>query len=838
MYDSKDAMLTNSIFCDFLLENGLNIYKGNSTRDIICVQFDYGSRAYDDELKHIEKLKKLIQDNESFSNSTKSEKLNRLNFLESEVIKNADKYHKVSKQDIRHEFYKNGVNIKYPKYDRNRKIKDYEIIHYNMLYRTPGKAKKGSCMFIRDSLYEKAKHFLWMGLSLPKENAPIVEIGAYSSLITSTIVDRVKIEPENILILKDVDSFFNTDVISIETDEQKHCHAIPRENYKVKNTLFDGQSLIDESIFPTNANGYVLLRHHFCKTAAFCTKIQKFFKEYFGDKYETATLIDMFGNKHFAKDVKLITTESAVKWIKFNVSYEYWCGWVHKNDCMFGIVKTAHESKLGDVQRMSYQMVNALSSEIMPEVLKESRDYIYKLKSDLPTFLDYLKKNSTFSNDFEVLNALIEQDPAFENCDYFRDRRRKIINTYVNNLKHGRSIQNADNLVVVGSPYAMLLHSVGEDWNNDPTFEHEDGTIQCWTSRFDNGEYLAEFRSPFNSRNNLGYMHNHYHEYFDKYFKFGDLILAVNMIETDAQDRNNGSDQDSDSFYVTNQQEIVSHAKYCYENYKTIVNNIPMEKNHYNSSIESFSTIDNKISASQTDIGESSNLAQICLTYTYNYEDKIFNDYVCVLSVLAQAAVDSSKRTFDVNIQNEIKRIKKESNVKENKYPAFWTIIHPEFNRKMINRKLNCPMNDIYYLRLEKYVPKSDIIPISKFFVNYKYDGVYKIGRKVEDFIEKYSIDLYNFNTQDNTDDIDYLMLKDEFEELIEDIRQLSLGKKYIPLMSWLINRAFRIGDGIKKNYGITESNLNYNRSLLLKTLYSVNKECLLQCFSGNLIQH
>ena len=37
--------------------------------------------------------------------------------------------------------------------------------------------------------------------------------------------------------------------------------------------------------------------------------------------------------------------------------------------------------------------------------------------------------------------------------------------------------------------------------------------------KFEDGEYLAEFRSPFNSRNNLGYIHNIYHEYFDKYFK-------------------------------------------------------------------------------------------------------------------------------------------------------------------------------------------------------------------------------------------------------------------------------------------------------------------------------
>ena len=86
----------------------------------------------------------------------------------------------------------------------------------------------------------------------------------------------------------------------------------------------------------------------------------------------------------------------------------------------------------------------------------------------------------------------------------------------------------------------MLLAAVGEDPERDPTFKHEDGCIQCYTNRFNYGEYLAEFRNPFNSRNNLGYLHNHYHRYFDRYFNFGRQIIAVNMIHTDFQDRNNG----------------------------------------------------------------------------------------------------------------------------------------------------------------------------------------------------------------------------------------------------------------------------------------------------------
>jgi hypothetical protein len=120
-----------------------------------------------------------------------------------------------------------------------------------------------------------------------------------------------------------------------------------------------------------------------------------------------------------------------------------------------------------------------------------------------------------------------------------------------------------------------------------------------------------------------------------KYFKFGPLIIAVNLIHTDLQDRANGADQDSDAMFVTNQEGIVQHGKLCYEHYPTIVNNIPKEKNIYGSTLFDFAQVDNKLAAAQLAIGESSNLAQLILSYSYNFTEQKYKDYVCSLSVLA-----------------------------------------------------------------------------------------------------------------------------------------------------------------------------------------------------------
>ena len=500
-YETKDAMFTNSLFCDFLINNGMRILKDDYTKDIICLEFNYGSRSYEAELTHLNKVARNARNqyrlakvkHDAILMERSKNKVDKITELLKEAYKNRNQYKRMNTAEIRKLFYNEGVTINYVTTKKDGE-ENVESIHYKMLYRSTGKAKKGSCMFIRDRLYERAHKFLYMGIEQDPDNPMIVEISAYAPLVSSSIVDRVRINPNNILILKDVDRSYTTNVVSVETDENQHCIARAIEDYRLKNTLFDGQALIDSSLFPSWGNGYILLRQHFFKAAAFCCDIQEFFRDYFGEDYYYATVKDYWGNVHYLKDIELITTDNACKWMKFDVSYQYWCKKVFQNNCMFGIVKTAHESKLGEMQRMSYQMVNSLSEEIMPDVLKASVDYVTDLKTKDEAFLDFLEKNENFSNDYRVLVALCRNNPEFTRSVYFRRRKEYILKAYVTNLKSGHIIQNADNLVIVGSPYAMLLYAATgreESVDDDDTLKQEDGTIQCYTERFDDGEYLA-----------------------------------------------------------------------------------------------------------------------------------------------------------------------------------------------------------------------------------------------------------------------------------------------------------------------------------------------------------
>ena len=270
--------------------------------------------------------------------------------------------------------------------------------------------------------------------------------------------------------------------------------------------------------------------------------------------------------------------------------------------------------------------------------------------------------------------------------------------------------------------------------------------------------------------------------------------------------------------------------------------------------MKNFAIIDNSLAAAQLAIGESSNLAQLCLTYTYNYNDQKYQDYVCILSVLAQCAIDNAKRKFDIDLNQEINRIKKDMGVTENGVPGFWLLTKRDKRKmrtdekrrerdrnnrkkiaKMLNGELVCPMNYLYSLRLDNVRDETDTIDIAEFWIKHEQDKQnYRVSRQVEGLIQKYSIDLYNYNTADEYSLEQYLLLRDDFDELVRDIQAIYISRNYEGLMSWLINRALIISDGVKRNKNYMASRLYKNRSLLLKVLYAVNKKAFLNCFKKN----
>lgn len=175
-------------------------------------------------------------------------------------------------------------------------------------------------------------------------------------------------------------------------------------------------------------------------------------------------------------------------------------------------------------------------------------------------------------------------------------------------------------------------------------------------------------------------------------------------------------------------------------------------------------------------------------------------------------------------------------NIKENGYPIFWCHIKDNVRKDKINYKLNCPMNYLSTVKLKKFKSREQTLPMSYFFNKFEIDKneVRKKSRKVEGLIEKYSLNM--FNTQwGELENEDFLLIRDDFDDLIADIRATYISKNYEGLMSWLLNRAFRIGAGIRRNKDTKNTNIEQNKVILMKVLYTVNPKVFLKCWSKTL---
>lgn len=251
--------------------------------------------------------------------------------------------------------------------------------------------------------------------------------------------------------------------------------------------------------------------------------------------------------------------------------------------------------------------------------------------------------------------------------------------------------------------------------------------------------------------------------------------------------------------------------------------------------MEDYARIDSNLAESSLAIGVSSNLAQIGQTYMYNFKDEKYKNYVCILSVLAQVAIDNAKRKFDIDLNKEIDNIKKDMDIKNNGYPEFWKIIKRDFKGKNINTKLKCPMNELYNIKIERIKNEEKELPMEYFFIKHKLDINRRKAIKVENFIEEYCFDLKKYNSKSNTNDESdtYKVLVSDFDDLIKRLSTINISSTYISLFSWLVDRCFGITNYIsyKKEKNLINSITNKNKSLLMSTLYNINKDNLLKTF-------
>lgn len=626
------------------------------------------------------------------------------------------------------------------------------------------------------------------------------------------------------------------------------------EQTEMTNILWDGMGLIDESIFPDDKNGFIYCRSHFFKSCLFRGNVQEYFRDYYGRGYDTAYATDMLGRKIKITDIKVIITENSLKWFKFidlmsktgdaAEAFRYYEKFMKKDGEMFAVVKTGHSSKYGRLQRVSFQINNTLLTKdenVLRKIAEVSTEFCNRLKLDDDFFVDYLEMEGTAKYSiYNVLGALYRWNDEFRFMEYFKCKKDKRISEFKKRLKLGKLLQVGDNLTICGNPVAMLMKVTGQNFIDENCFNQIREGIQCYTSRFEANERMAGFRSPHNSPNNIIHLINVYPPRLIRYFpNLGNSVIVINGIETDVQCRLNGQDLDSDSIFVTNQEEMVTLAKKAYIEYPTIINSIhPDSTGEYDKSMLSYAKMDSAISSAQYHVGVASNIAQLALSYYFDEgcNNRELEDIFIICSVLAQVAIDSAKKSYKINIGSELLRLNKMQCMERyRKYPVFYAEVQ-KYNNKKKKKKLkikeeeveffNCPM-DILYCILDKDILdkrvyketntktyKESVYGVKPIFENRgnKANSDRKQCKKMIDLVNEYS---EMVGKLDGANETYYDERMNEFNILMNRIKNITITSD---TMYALLEFAFKSGN-------------EYLRDDLLITLYDKDKDKFLNCF-------
>ena len=699
--------LDYSMETDKLRTLGKNVIKFDNKKEryytysIINVTFKYACKEETKKNilnKYINIMKEIELSNMKYEISLEQNELKKKaieKYYNNKILTNINniKYinRNITKQEIRNKLYKNGFDI-------NINGKNRHFVRYK---RTSGSARVGKCLFIDDRYYKKMLDWSFAGIKhKPTTDIDVAGIEAYISLPTSSSIGRFKLKPENILLIDDEKSTFTdtvmaTKLINEVKDEEGNIidgdlHT-DIETTEITNKIFDGESLLDESIFLENGyedKAILQLRNIFFKGIGVRTKIQQFFKD------NNITDVSQLKGDTIATDIsqiKLITTPSSVKYLKFG-AFEEWLDKIEEEWAVCKYEKPQHHIQ-GMVQT-HYQLLNTLgmNKKSMKEFLKDTIDYINLLKTDISVFKHHLKINDNIeseedieykeqldrpinnTNDLVLSMLQINDDFQYTKmCKKFRDNS---IQSYIKNARHGHIFVNGNYSVLISCPYEYLLSSIGK-------YEQEYSLLkpfECVSSKFEEGEEILGVRSPEPTMSNVTVFKNTRNKILDTYFYTKSKeVIFISPVGNNIMELLSSCDFDGDSLLITNNHILVEHAKKLLETVN--INGKEIKRFLVSTDFTPKSSIkrkyccedlsDTDIKCSSNKIGEIINLAQMLNSLYWDRKSKgeseenlleLYKD-ISNLNILSCIEIDRAKKISPVGAKKELDKIRKKHNL-------------------------------------------------------------------------------------------------------------------------------------------------------------------------------
>lgn len=571
------------------------------------------------------------------------------------VYKSNDKFDVIkTKSELREYLYKEGFVCDGIKYIRWK--------------RSSGSSRVGKCLFINEALYKRMHKWETCGLKL-KDGCEIdlAALEAYISLTSSSIIDTLELKPENFLVVDDYESVFTDTVIGVQFENGKL--TAKEQEFQISNSIFDGETLLDESCFPEQYKQYsmLLLRQRMFKSACFKTKIQKWFAD---NNITEVSQLNGFTVAKNISDIKVITTPSSIKYVKFGTLQK----WFDILEPTFGIVKHEKPTHYFDGRKVSchYQLINTLqlTEQDINDLLEPSLDYITKVRNDpavLRYHINYPYEETgvtPLTSKNEIIFKLLGMNANFAKTKLYYDFRNDLVRSLIRELKRGHVLVNGNYSTLLGNGYEMLQQSIG-------TFKGKSiiGKGNIHSKKFEYNKTILGSRSPHVCSGNILLVNNVASDEIDTYFDLSNEVVYVNAIEENIQQRLNGCDYDSDTILLTDNQMFIDAAKKNYDKFKVPTCFVSAKKIKRYYTNEQKADLDVKTSVNK--IGEDINLSQQLNSLfwqhihdgeTFENNTELYYD-ICKLAVLSNIEIDKAKKEYEVDVAKELNQIKEKYKV-------------------------------------------------------------------------------------------------------------------------------------------------------------------------------
>lgn len=563
--------------------------------------------------------------------------------------------------DIRSDIYENGFMC--------------EGIKYVRFKRSSGSSRVGKCLFINERLYDVMHEWEMCGIQVDEgQDIDLAALEPYIALTLSSIIDTIEIKPENILVVDDYKSVFRERAIATRLIDGRLVSK--PEDVEISNSIWDGQSLMDRSLFGEYSNkGMLLLRARFFKSCCFNANIQQWFADH---GIKKISQLNGYTRAKKIEDVKLITTPSSIKYLKFGTLNQ----WLDTLETTFGVVKYEKKTHFfdGRMVQTHYQLINTLQMtyEEVEQFIKPSLDYARMIKTD-PAVLrhqisyQYQSPDDTFytkavTSKNDIIYRLLGMNDRFAKTKMYRNFCNDLIKSFIKNLRCGHVLVRGNYSTLCGNPIEMLKMAIGQF---DGKSIIERNTVHC--EMFENGKELLGSRSPHVTIGNILVTKNIIRPEIARYMNPTNEIVYVNSIQENLLERLSGADFDSDTMMLTDNEILVTAAKRNYDNFPVPTKLVESAKRKRKYTNREKADLDIKTSVNK--IGEIINLSQELNSILWDRINKgasiedvmeLYCD-ISQLDVMSNLEIDSAKRENPANNTRELQLLKKKYDVRDKK---------------------------------------------------------------------------------------------------------------------------------------------------------------------------